>query len=60
MIWCEKAPIIVMITKLKENNNVGILNEDNFFFHLIFLLKAIKLLEKNTSTSTLTCPYEYW
>jgi hypothetical protein len=23
-----------MITKLKENNNVGILNEDNFFFSI--------------------------
>ena len=42
MIWCEKAPIIVMITKLKENNNVGILIEDKFFFHLIILLKAVK------------------
>jgi hypothetical protein len=56
MIWCEKAPIIVMITKLKENNNVGILNEDNFFFPFDIFIESYKVVGEKHKYQYLNLP----
>ena len=45
-----------MITKLKENNNVGILNEDNFFFPFDIFIESYKVVGEKHKYQYLNLP----